>query len=461
MVLRLRMYRFLLRAIVYPLPAVSFLVAAEVEFLSGARGHPRWDVPPYLLLLVLHGIVWAVAAEHYRLTSLDEIFRERSGARGVLAACTASFLVLLAAIFFYRGAAYSRLFLVVDGTALVPIAFFARTAFRLMLVKRQRKRKPLRILMVGADRFARRAAARLRRVPLSPCRIAGYVRLPGQEVDVPESELVDLDRCDPLQLEREIDDIVIAVEPARLPELSEILKRVEKLSLPVRAILDFGDGVVIRDNLFQFGRVQMLDLMSTPAESLDYTFLKRALDILFAAAVLPLCSPLLVLIALAIKLTSSGPLFFRQERVGLNGRTFQMYKFRTMCVASPAESDIRWTRAEDDRCTAVGALLRRTSLDELPQFWNVLKGDMSVVGPRPERPFFVHKFLRDVSQYSMRHRLKVGITGWAQVNGYRGDTSIQKRVEYDLYYLQNWSLVFDLRIIFLTLVSGLINKNAY
>jgi exopolysaccharide biosynthesis polyprenyl glycosylphosphotransferase len=225
--------------------------------------------------------------------------------------------------------------------------------------------------------------------------------------------------------------------------------------------VDLGEGVVVRERLFQLGRMQMLDLTQTPADFLDYALLKRLFDVGFSAAVLLLVSPLLLLIALLIRLTSRGPVFFMQERIGLNGCPFAMYKFRTMRLAAASESDTRWTTANDSRCTPLGAFLRKTSLDELPQFLNVLKGDMSVVGPRPERPHFVHRFLQEVGRYNNRHCLRVGITGWPQVNGWRGDTSIDKRIEYDLYYLQNWSFLLDLRIIAMTVLSGLIHRNAY
>jgi exopolysaccharide biosynthesis polyprenyl glycosylphosphotransferase len=171
--------------------------------------------------------------------------------------------------------------------------------------------------------------------------------------------------------------------------------------------------------------------------------------------------PVFVLIAAAIKLTSRGPVFFSQERVGLNGRVFRMLKFRTMRVGSREEGDTRWTCDNDPRRTTVGVFLRKTNLDELPQFLNVLKGDMSIVGPRPERAHFVERFLEEFDRYNFRHTFKVGITGWAQVNGWRGDTSIAKRVEYDLYYLLNWSLTFDLQIITMTLLRIFNSKNAY
>jgi Sugar transferases involved in lipopolysaccharide synthesis len=188
---------------------------------------------------------------------------------------------------------------------------------------------------------------------------------------------------------------------------------------------------------------------------------KRIFDLVFSSLVLLLALPLIVAIAIAIKLTSVGPIFFAQERVGLKGQIFKMYKFRTMRMGNLQEADATRAVRDDPRRTNLGAFLRRTSLDELPQFYNVLRGDMSVVGPRPEMLFFVRKFSTELARYNSRHYVKAGITGWAQVNGLRGDTSITERVQYDLYYLRHWSIAFDLQIILLTVFKGLVNKNAY
>lgn len=185
-------------------------------------------------------------------------------------------------------------------------------------------------------------------------------------------------------------------------------------------------------------------------EAFEYIFLKRVIDVVVAAAGLAALAPLLALIAGLIRLRSGGPALFAQERVGRLGRRFLLYKFRTLPVESLSESDHRWTPAATD---AWGRFLRSTGLDELPQLWNVLKGEMSLVGPRPERPHFADQFRRELPFYSTRHCLQVGITGWAQVHGWRGDTSIARRVEYDLYYLQHWSLVLDLRILWMTLAD--------
>jgi len=344
---------------------------------------------------------------------------------------------------------------------LLALTLLLHAAFRFLYRKKLRLGRPTRLLIVGADQFARDAAIRLQRLSFAPCEVIAYVRLPDQEVAVQGDRVYDLQHLGALHSGNGIDEAVMAIHAAQFSQIPRIIKALEKLSVPVRAIVDLGEGIVVRERLFQVGRMQMLDLTTTPADSLDYALLKRAFDICFSGLVLVGTSPLLGLIALLIRLTSRGPVIFVQERVGLNGLPFQMYKFRTMRESDLSESDTRWTTNADPRRTPLGSFLRKTSLDELPQFINVLKGDMSVVGPRPERPHFVQQFLQEVGKYNNRHCLRVGITGWAQVNGWRGDSSIEKRVEYDLYYLQNWSLAFDLRIIVMTIFSGLINRIAY
>ena len=172
-------------------------------------------------------------------------------------------------------------------------------------------------------------------------------------------------------------------------------------------------------------------------------------------------SPLLLIVAILIRATSKGPIIFSQERIGQHNHAFKMYKFRTMYVQDTTEEKKGWTTKNDPRVTKVGRILRKTSIDELPQLFNVLKGDMSLVGPRPERPFFVEKFKEEIPRYMIKHQVRPGLTGWAQINGYRGDTSIRKRIEYDIYYIENWSMSFDFKIMFLTIFRGFINENAY
>ena len=189
--------------------------------------------------------------------------------------------------------------------------------------------------------------------------------------------------------------------------------------------------------------------------------IKRIVDIFGALVAIVIFSPLMLATVALIKLTSPGPIIFSQERVGLHNRPFKMYKFRSMEVQNPSSEKSKWTTPNDPRVTSVGRFIRKTSIDEMPQFFNILKGDMSLVGPRPERPFFVERFKEEIPRYMVKHQVRPGLTGWAQVNGYRGDTSITKRIEHDLYYIENWTLGFDFKILFLTIFKGFINKNAY
>jgi Undecaprenyl-phosphate glucose phosphotransferase len=462
MTLRLNSYRFYLRLSCYLLPLFAFAVAAYVRFfpLSSILVSRDYDPRFYFGVLLVATLVWVIAAENYGLCDIEELFREYTGIKKALSACVTTYVVLSCILFFYRQQNFSRVFFAVSAIVLLAGTLLSRAIFRLAFRAGRQQRRPLRILVVGADAYARRVAARLGRMPFAASTVVAHIRVPDDEevavVDVPVFELHDIKRG----LGIAFDDVVIALPAQRLSCLSALFRALEPLCTPVRAIMDIGDMPVLRDRLFQFGDLQMLDLANSPAESPMYFVLKRVFDAVFSALVVLLAGPLMLLIAAAIKITSRGPVLFRQERVGLNGRPFNMYKFRTMKVASASESSTRWTTANDPRCTAVGKFLRKTSLDELPQFFNVLKGEMSVVGPRPERPYFVKKFLEEISHYDTRHRLKVGITGWAQVNGLRGDTSIAKRFEHDLYYLQNWSFWFDLRIVART-ASSLFDKNAY
>jgi len=463
MVLRLKVYRLLLKVAVYALSIPAFYLGWWLwNQMCLLTGRPALFSPEGNMHFWLVGaVIWAFASERAKVTSFDELFRERTGARAAFSACVTSTCVLLAVLYFTRNEIFPRGLLVWSVITIFVLTILLHAFARIVLRSQASMARPSRLLVVGADEFAREAAKRLQRLSFAPCTILGFVRLPLQKPRVNGQRVFEMDQLAELDTSSGIDEAVIAIPAAQFSQIPEILKHLEHLCLPTRAVVDFGEGVVVRDKLFQLGNLQMLDLTATPAESLDYALIKRAFDACFSALILLLCAPIFGAVWLIIRLTSPGPVFFVQERIGLNGRPFRMYKFRTMRVTTQSEGDTRWTTHEDPRRTAFGSFLRKTSLDELPQFINVLKGDMSVVGPRPERPFFVHKFLEEYTRYNHRHSLKVGITGWAQVNGWRGDTSIEKRVEYDLYYLQNWSLGFDLRIILMTLFAGLVNRNAY
>ena len=462
MSLRLKSFGFYIRLWHYMLPLVAFTAAGLVRFVAMAPMRNPADFDPlfYFAVLLLITFVWAIFVEQQRLCDTDELFRENTGIRKSLMACFATYTVLLAVLFFYRQQDISRVFFVVSSIALLVLTVGTRVVLRRVLSISRHGRRSIRVLMVGTSHRSGGVASRLARVPLVTSEVVAYLRIGDEAVEVHDAPTFELDDIGFGRVPG-FEEIVIAAGPEQLTEMDDLLTSIGMLCVPTRVVLDLGNLPVVRDRLFQLGDLQMLDLASTPVDSPAYFFLKRAFDFAFSLSVLLFLAPFLALIAVVIKLTSKGPVFFRQERVGLNGRSFQMYKFRTMLTDTIDQSDSRWTVKDDPRCTPVGSFLRKTSLDEIPQFFNVLRGDMSVVGPRPERPHFVRRFLQEISHYDSRHRLKVGITGWAQVNGWRGDTSIECRTECDLFYLQNWSFWFDLRIIFLTAWSVMIGKNAY
>ncbi len=459
MIGHLRRYRLMLRAVIYLLPLLSFFVANFVYF-HWIKVTPRLAPPNYLYLALFTTLVWSIVAEKEEVTSISKVSAEHTGVRACFSACGITYLANLIALFLVHNFIYSRAVFLLSAFTLLALAVLVRTMFRLMLRQFAGRTRAIKVIVVGTGRFAARAAMQVKHNEFAPCNVLGYIQLPGEEIHVshaPILQLTDLERIESL----EADDILVAIPPDRYGELRRCISKLQILGKPVRIIVNAGNGMKVHDRVVELGRLQMLDLDPGPASSIGYFFVKRGFDIVFSSVVLLVCALPMLIIGTVIKLTSSGPVFFRQQRVGKNGRLFAMYKFRTMRVASETEGDTRWTSKNDPRCTPFGAFLRKTSLDELPQFFNVLKGDMSVVGPRPERPHFVKKFRSDIAFYQARHHLKVGITGWAQVNGLRGDSSIQRRVRYDLYYLQHWSLLFDMRIILMTVWGGFTDKNAY
>lgn len=258
-----------------------------------------------------------------------------------------------------------------------------------------------------------------------------------------------------------IDEVIIALPLHAYPKYRQIIACCEKAGVRTSIIPDFYDILPATPHFEIFGDLPIINVRNVPLDELRNRVLKRSFDIVFSLVAIILTSPIMLIIAIGIKLTSPGPIIFKQERVGLNRRTFYIYKFRTMKCLPQSVSDTQWTVENDPRRTKFGAFLRKTSLDELPQFFNVLKGDMSVVGPRPERPYFVEKFKEEIPKYMIKHHVRPGITGWAQVCGWRGNTSIKKRIEHDIFYIENWSLLFDIKIILKTISNGFINKNAY
>ena len=258
-----------------------------------------------------------------------------------------------------------------------------------------------------------------------------------------------------------MDEIGITLSLSDYDKLEELVNICEKFGVHTQFVPDYNSVIPSNPYTEDLQGLPVINIRRVPLTNTFNLVVKRIVDIIGSLVAIVIFSPVMLFAAIAIKAQDKGDIIFKQTRVGLHNKEFVMYKFRTMRMQSEEDEAKGWTTQNDDRVTKIGKFLRHTSLDEVPQFFNILKGDMSLVGPRPERPKWVEKFKEEIPRYMIKHQVRPGLTGWAQVNGYRGDTSIRKRIEYDIYYIENWSLTFDIKILFMTIFKGFINKNAY
>lgn len=258
-----------------------------------------------------------------------------------------------------------------------------------------------------------------------------------------------------------LDEIVIALNITEYAKLECLVATCEKSGVHTKFIPDYNHIIPTKPYTEDLNGLPVINIRNVPLTNTFNKLIKRIVDIIGAICALILFSIPMIIVAILVKTTSKGPLIFSQIRVGLHNKEFKMYKFRSMATQKASEEKKAWTTFDDPRVTSIGKIIRKTSIDELPQLFNVLKGEMSLIGPRPERPFFVEKFKEEIPRYMIKHQVRPGLTGWAQVNGYRGDTSIRKRIDHDLYYIENWTIGLDIKILFMTIFKGFFNKNAY
>jgi Undecaprenyl-phosphate glucose phosphotransferase len=444
-------------------PLIAFSTAKYLRFATRYFTNRNEDPSSYFLWMIIVLPIWALIIQQFRLNRPETIISFETGIRALGRAVFWMITIVLSLFFFYRPTQFSRIFAVTGCVLTFLISLGALHIFRaILLSKRGPFRWRTRVAILGVEGYETRLAKYLESISPIPAEIACTIPLDCPDttphkwpvLEYPQvADVVDVYHCQ---------EVLVALPPNRLSDLQPLIQPLRNLCVPVRVVLDLGDGVFIPDRIFNFCGLPLLDVRPYPVDTVSYVVGKRFFDIVFSIVILICASPLAAIISVGIKLTSPGPVFFSQERISLNGKRFKMLKFRTMHLQESGLCDKQHTSRNDLRITRVGHLLRRTSLDELPQFLNVLTGDMSVVGPRPELTFFVQKFRQEIPVYMARHNVKCGITGLAQVNGLRGsDTSIQKRIEQDLHYMQNWSLLLDLSIIFKTVFNGLGDKNAY
>jgi Undecaprenyl-phosphate glucose phosphotransferase len=346
----------------------------------------------------------------------------------------------------------------------VVLTYGSRLLTREVLERRWRAGIGLkRILIAGSGELGRLVADKIFEHRELGYQLVGFVddRAVGDHLGYRGLPLLGtLDEAAEITTREAVDHLYVALPPEQHVRMLELLDSTSREMVDVKVVPDLLQVIALRARLEDLDGVPVININDIPLQGFN-SVVKRTIDIVISTTTLTVLALPVGLLSLLVKLTSRGPVFYRQERMGLDGKPFTIVKFRSMYDNAERHTGPVWATVDDPRVTPLGRFLRKSNFDELPQLWNVLRGDMSLVGPRPERPHFVEQFKNRIPQYMLRHKVKAGLTGWAQVNGWRGNTPLEKRIEYDLYYIENWSVRLDLKIMWLTLVKGFFHKHAY
>ena len=387
-------------------------------------------IPGYLLLYSIFQLYMPRRVKSYRKELMDII-----RANGI------GFMIFILVLYFIKQEHFSRQMLCIFFFINISLEFASRYLIRTILWKmRKQGLNQKHILMIGESQMAEQYMDRLRENPKWGYQVFAHLK--------------DEEKLERILEGNELDEVVIALRAEDYGKLERIVDVCEKAGVHTKMIPDFGNVISTRPYIEDVQGIPVIHVRRVPLNIMRNRAAKRAVDLIGATVAIILFSPVMLLTVLVVALTEEGSVIYRQERVGLHNQVFYMYKFRSMIMQDEEKEKAEWSTRNDPRITPVGKLIRRTSIDELPQLFNVLKGEMSLVGPRPERPQFVQKFRDEIPRYMVKHQVRPGMTGWAQINGYRGDTSIEKRIEYDLYYIENWTMVFDMKILILTIFKG-------
>ena len=387
-------------------------------------------IPGYLLLYSIFQLYMPRRVKSYRKELMDII-----RANGI------GFMIFILVLYFIKQEHFSRQMLCIFFFINISLEFASRYLIRTILWKmRKQGLNQKHILMIGESQMAEQYMDRLRENPKWGYQVFAHLK--------------DEEKLERILEGNELDEVVIALRAEDYGKLERIVDVCEKAGVHTKMIPDFGNVISTRPYIEDVQGIPVIHVRRVPLNIMRNRAAKRAVDLIGETVAIILFSPVMLLTVLVVALTEEGSVIYRQERVGLHNQVFYMYKFRSMIMQDEEKEKAEWSTRNDPRITPVGKLIRRTSIDELPQLFNVLKGEMSLVGPRPERPQFVQKFRDEIPRYMVKHQVRPGMTGWAQINGYRGDTSIEKRIEYDLYYIENWTMVFDMKILILTIFKG-------
>ena len=410
-------------------------------------------VPGYLILYYLFNLYTAKRAGSMR----QDIWN-------VIQANSVGLFLFLGALYVARQPHFSRSMLFYFYVLNIFFdSLFRLAVFKVLQKLRAKGYNVKYVLLVGYSRAAEQYIDRIRHNPQW-----GYVVRGILDDTIPRGTeykgirvIGQIDNLFYILPQNRLDEIAITLALESYGRLKEIVNLCEKSGVHTKFIPDYNSLIPSRPYTEDLDGLPVVNIRHVPLNNTINNVMKRTFDLLASLLITILISPLLIVIAIMVKFSSPGPVIFKQERVGLHNKPFQMYKFRTMRMQTPEDEEKEWTIKGDPRVTRVGRFLRKTSLDEFPQLFNVIAGEMSLVGPRPERPFFVEKFKEEIPRYMIKHQVRPGMTGWAQINGFRGDSSIRKRIDCDLYYIENWTMGLDIKILFLTIFKGFINKNAY
>jgi Undecaprenyl-phosphate glucose phosphotransferase len=459
------------------LGVLAFALAYLIRFYSGLI--PVWEgTPPFSNYVTVMPFIAVVVPLGFQLQGLYRLRRGRSRVDDFFQVFVGSILAVVFGIF---STTYIQTYFAPDLRATgvlevsqlvwaiflvlnLTLTFGSRVVVREALERRWRAGIGLkRILIAGSGDLGRLVADKILEHRELGYRIVGFVddRAAGDHLGYRGLPLLGtLDEAAEITIREGIDHLYVALPPEHHLRTLELLEATSREMVDVKVVPDLLQVIALRARLEDLDGVPIINVNDVPLQGFNST-VKRLIDVAISSVALAILAIPLALVALLVKLTSPGSVFYRQERMGLDGKSFTIVKFRSMYEDAERDSGPVWTVPDDPRVTPLGRFLRRLNLDELPQLWNVLRGDMSIVGPRPERPHFVEQFKHRIPQYMLRHKVKSGLTGWAQVNGWRGNTSLEKRIEYDLYYIENWSVRLDLKIMWLTLLKGFFHKHAY
>ena len=443
----------------------SYLFAWYMRFRSGLF-ELQWSLSFGVYLRALIFIVPAYIILYYafNLYTSKRVQGRRLELANIIKANTVGLLGFILILYLFRQEHFSRTMMFIFYGTNIFLETLMRNILRMVLRRIRRKGKNQKyMLLVGYSRAAEEFIDRVRMNPEWGYTIRGIIddTAPRGTEYKNIKVLGGLENLEFILPENKIDEIVITLGLNEYSKLESIVSLCEKSGVHTKFVPDYNNVIPTKPYTEDLLGLPVVHIRRVPLNSPFNSFIKRMEDLFGGLLAIILFSPVMLVVAIAIKLSSPGPVIFSQVRVGLHNKEFKMYKFRSMRQQTKEEEAKGWTTKNDPRITKVGKFIRKTSIDELPQLFNILKGDMSMVGPRPERPQFVEKFKEEIPRYMIKHQVRPGMTGWAQVNGYRGDTSIRKRIEYDLYYIENWTIGLDFKILIMTVFTGFINKNAY